>query len=74
MPVMGPTYSDDEVNKIYEDVMTLLREKYHIQSMPEDMLDKRFLGKDFKIRRQERNDFLKFTIEKLVELESWECF
>lgn len=67
MPVMGPTYSDEQVEFLYQKVMSLLKEN-GIQAFSIDEWP--FFQRD----REERNAQLRLAIEKLVELESWENF
>lgn len=67
MPVMGPTYSDDQVEVLYQKVMSLLREN-GIQTSSTNKWP--FYQRD----RDKRNAQLRLAIEKLVELESWESF
>lgn len=68
MPVMGPTYSDQLVEDIYQEAILLLR-KYGIQNTPGD--DR---WPNWRQYRDSRNARLKRAIEKLVELQSWENF
>lgn len=65
---MGPTYSDQQVEDIYKEVMLLLR-KHGIQKTPTD--DHWPYWQQY---RDSRNARLKRAIEKLVELQSWEDF
>jgi hypothetical protein len=67
MPVMGPTYSDDQVEVLYQKVMSLLKEN-GIQTFSTNKWP--FYQRD----RDKRNAQLRLAIEKLVELESWESF
>ena len=68
MPVMGPTYSDDQVDRIYKSVLCFLRENWNIQTSRSSIL------RDWTEDREERNALLKEAIRGLVELESWESF
>lgn len=66
MPVMGPNYSDKAVEQATEDVLNLLKEKYNIQKFPPE--------ETYRSNRLDRNRYLKFAIQMLFELESWESF
>ena len=68
MPVMGPTYTDDQVDRIYKSVLCFLRENWNIQTSRSSILW------DWTEDREERNALLKEAIRGLVELESWESF
>jgi hypothetical protein len=66
MPVIGPYYSDKQVDDAYNAVMDLLKEKFRIQAFPEDS--------HYMELRIERNAVLRKAIEGLVELNSWESW
>lgn len=68
MPVMGPSYSDEQVDRLYNKVMTLLQENGIQDSPGHD------LWPNWKRYRESRNARLRRAIEKLVELQSWEDF
>jgi hypothetical protein len=68
MPVMGPNYSDKQVQDAYDAVMDLLKEKFRIQAFPPPKYP------DYGKNRVERNTLLRKAIEGLVELESWESW
>lgn len=65
MPVQGPYYSDEQVEKVYNAVMETLKQ-HGIQKFPPT--------EDYRTHRLDRNRYLKFAIEMLVELESWESW
>ena len=69
MACMGPTYSENEVDEIYEKVMEMLKNNYHIQDK-----DPHFNIENSNRLRVERNANLKNAIKLLVELDSWENF
>lgn len=66
MPVIGPSYSDKRVEEATKDVLSLLSEKYGIQKFPPEEM--------YRSNRLDRNRYLKFAIQMLFELESWESF
>lgn len=70
MPVMGPSYSDEQVSKAHEEILVLLK-KYGIQ---QDINTDALLHNEYRVRRQERNLHLKEAIRSLFELQSWEDF
>lgn len=69
MTVMGPTYSTQRVDEIFDKVMLLLKE-YGIQKLP--VPNNSF--PDWSQDRMKRNYTLWKAIEGLVELDSWENF
>lgn len=69
MTVMGPTYSTQRVDEIFDKVMLLLKE-YEIQKLP--VPENSFA--DWNQDRMKRNYMLWKAIEGLVELDSWENF
>lgn len=69
MAVMGPTYSTQVVDEIFDRVMLLLKE-YGIQKRP---VAKNSFA-DWNQDRMKRNYMLWKAIEGLVELDSWENF
>jgi len=66
MVVMGPSYNEKSVEEATKDVLSLLSEKYGIQKFPPDEM--------YRSNRLDRNRYLKFAIQMLFELESWEAF
>jgi hypothetical protein len=68
MVVMGPTYSNEQVERIYRSVLCFLKENWYIQDYPPGMVI------DWTKDREERNTKLKEAIRGLVELDSWENF
>lgn len=69
MAVMGPTYSDEQVDRIYKSVLCFLKENWYIQKSASSGI-----LKDWAEDREERNAKLKEAIRGLVELDSWENF
>ena len=63
---MGPNYSEDLVDKIYDDFMQILKDKYRQQNFPPNST--------YVEIREERNKNFKNAIRLLVELDSWESF
>ena len=66
MSGIGPTYDLNIIDEVYEKVMHMLRDNYHIQN---DEPDNHYIE-----LRAERNANLKNAIKLLVELDSWENF
>lgn len=71
MPVMGPTYSEREVDEIYDKFMKILAEEHSIQKFP---VSNFWPTVDWSKDRQERNAQFKEAIRRLVELEAWESW
>ena len=69
MAVMGPTYSDEKVDRVYKSVLSFLKENWYIQGSASSGI-----LKDWTEDREERNAKLKEAIRGLVELDSWENF
>ena len=63
---MEPNYSEDLVDKIYDDFMQILKDKYHQQNFPPTST--------YVEIHEERNKNFKNAIRLLVELDSWESF
>ena len=70
MPVMGPYENQEEVDKAYTDVLSLLKDKYRIQN------DETFgpFREKYSVMRQERNNHLREAVRLLFQLDSWESF
>ena len=66
---MGPSYSEQTVDELYEKVMALLKEHYIQNSPPPPAI-----LVDYTKDREVRNADLKEAIRGLVELQSWEDF
>lgn len=69
MAVIGPTYSDEQVDRVYKSVLSFLKENWNIQRWASNGI-----LKDWAEDREERNAKLKEAIRGLVELDSWENF
>lgn len=70
MPVMGPSENPFEVDKVYEEIMALLRDKYKLQTVSPNIIG--FL--DYSKEREERNAKFKEALRLLFQLEAWECW
>ena len=68
MPVIGPSVNEEQVNKAYEEIMELLKTKYHIQNSDWSG----FSQDKSKEMRAERNAAMRAAIDGLFELDSWE--
>ena len=70
MPCMGPTYSKQEANEAYKEIMALLVEKYKI--LPEYSGEVGYLAmREFRLERKRQ---LQRAIHDLFELDACESF
>ena len=73
MAVMGPSENPAAVEAAYQEIMTLLKNKYNIQNEPAASL---FPGgaKTWAEDREERNAAFREALRLLFQLDSWENF
>jgi hypothetical protein len=74
MPCAGPGVNEQEIERAYEEIMALLKEKYKVQDCgPISVLTGRF-SENYNKQREERNAALKAALRDLFVWQACEDF